>query len=151
MLSKGTAIGDQQYTDSEMKALVDESHRRGIKVAAHAHGTQGIIAAIKAGVDSVEHASLIDDEGIRLAVEYGTTLVMDIFVSDYILQGGEAAGFLPESLEKERMAARLSEMVSGELTRRVPILRSGLMPGFSLMAKMLSSSLIWSSIGMTRA
>ena len=103
VLSKGTAIGDQQYTDSEMKALVDESHRRGIKVAAHAHGTQGIIAAIKAGVDSVEHASLIDDEGIRLAVEYGTTLVMDIFVSDYILQGGEAAGFLPESLEKERM------------------------------------------------
>ena len=72
-------------------------------MAAHAHGTQGIIAAIKAGVDSVEHASLIDDEGIRLAVEYGTTLVMDIFVSDYILQGGEAAGFLPESLEKERM------------------------------------------------
>ena len=70
VLSKGTAIGDQQYTDSEMKALVDESHRRGIKVAAHAHGTQGIIAAIKAGVDSVEHASLIDDEGIRLAVEY---------------------------------------------------------------------------------
>ena len=76
-----------------MKALVDESHRRGIKVAAHAHGTQGIIAAIKAGVDSVEHASLIDDEGIRLAVEYGTTLVMDIFVSDYILRAERLQGF----------------------------------------------------------
>jgi imidazolonepropionase-like amidohydrolase len=103
VLSKGTSVGEQQYTDEEMKAIVDESHRRGLKVAAHAHGAEGIIAAIKAGVDSVEHASLIDDEGIRLAAEYGTTLVMDIFVSDYILQGGEAAGFLPESLAKERM------------------------------------------------
>ena len=81
---------------------MDESHRQGIKVAAHAHGNEAL-SLIKAGVDSIEHASLIDDEGIRLAVEYGTTLVMDIFVSDYILQGGEAAGFLPESLEKERM------------------------------------------------
>lgn len=103
VLSKGTAIGDAQYSSPEMALIVNESHRRGMKVAAHAHGTAGIKAAIVAGVDSIEHASLIDDEGIKLAAEHNASLVMDIFVSDFILAGGEAAGFLPESLAKERM------------------------------------------------
>ncbi len=57
----------------------------GRKIAAHAHGTEGIKNAIKAGIDSIEHASLIDDEGIRLAKEHGTYLVMDIYNDDYIL------------------------------------------------------------------
>ncbi len=103
VLSKGTNVGVQQYTLEEMIVIVDESHRRERKVAAHAHGTEGIRAAIEAGVDSVEHASLIDDEGIRMALERGTFLVMDIYVSDYILEAGEAAGFLAESLDKERI------------------------------------------------
>jgi imidazolonepropionase-like amidohydrolase len=103
VLSKGTSVGAQQYTLEEMATIVDESHRRGLKVAAHAHGTEGIKAAIEAGVDSVEHASLIDDEGIRMAADRGTYLVMDIYVHSYIMEGGIAAGFLPESLEKEKI------------------------------------------------
>jgi imidazolonepropionase-like amidohydrolase len=106
VLSKGTSVGAQQYTLEEMATIVDESQRRGLKVAAHAHGTEGIRAAIQAGVDSVEHASLIDDEGIRMARERGTFLVMDIYVHSYIMEGGVAAGFLPESLEKEKIVGQ---------------------------------------------
>jgi len=103
VLSKGDSVGGQQYTLEEMLAIVEESHQHGRKVAAHAHGADGIRAAIRAGVDSVEHSSLIDDEGIRMARDAGTFLVMDIYNDTYILEMGEAAGFLPESLEKERM------------------------------------------------
>ncbi len=106
VLSKGTRIGAQQFTYEEMAALVDEAHLLGLRVAVHAHGTQGINTAIRAGVDSVEHASLINDEGLALAKEKGTFLSMDIYVSDYILSEGEAAGILPESLAKERIVGQ---------------------------------------------
>ncbi|MFZ6718983.1 amidohydrolase family protein [Undibacterium sp. Ji49W] len=102
VLSKGDAAGAQQYTLEEMQAIVQEAHKLGRKVAAHAHGASGISDAIRAGVDSVEHSSLIDAEGIQLAKQHGTWLVMDIYNDDYILGEGEKAGFLPESLEKER-------------------------------------------------
>ena len=107
VLSKGDEAGAQQYTLEEMKAIVEEAHKLGRKVAAHAHGTSSIRDAIIAGVDSIEHASLIDDEGIRLAREKGTFLAMDIYNDDYILSEGEKAGFLPESLEKERKLGQL--------------------------------------------
>jgi imidazolonepropionase-like amidohydrolase len=103
VLSKGDSVGQQQYTREEMATIVAESHLRDIKVAAHAHGIEGIKAAIEAGVDSVEHASLVDAEGIRMARDAGTFLIMDVYVDTYILEMGEAAGFLPESLEKERI------------------------------------------------
>ena len=106
VLSKGTRVGAQQYTLEEMQALVDEAHLHGRKVAVHAHGTAGIKAAIRAGVDSVEHASFIDDEGIQLAKEKGVYLSMDIYVSDFILSEGEAAGILAESLDKERTVGK---------------------------------------------
>jgi len=110
VLSKGTQIGAVQYTLEEMKALVDEAHAHGRKVAAHAHGTEGIKRAILAGVDSIEHASLIDDEGLELAKRNGTALVMDIYVDDYIINEGKRAGVLEESLEKSRqIATRLRE------------------------------------------
>lgn len=102
VMSKGTNPGAQQFTQEEMDAIVDEAHALGMKVAAHAHGTEGIKAAIRAGVDSVEHASILDDEAIQLALEYNTTLVMDIYVSDYILETGAEVGMLEESLQKER-------------------------------------------------
>ena len=102
VMSKGTSLGAQQFTQEEMNAIVDEAHTLGMKVAAHAHGTNGIQAAIRAGVDSVEHASILDDETIRLALEYETALVMDIYVSDYILESGTEVGMLEESLAKER-------------------------------------------------
>lgn len=102
VLSAGTAVGAQQFTEEEMRAIVDEAHLAGRRVAAHAHGAAGIRTAIRAGVDSIEHASLIDAEGIRAACRAGTYLSMDVYVSDYILTEGAAAGILEESLAKER-------------------------------------------------
>jgi imidazolonepropionase-like amidohydrolase len=107
VLSKGDSVGGQQYTFDEMQELVDEAHRHDRKVAAHAHGTEGIKAAIRAGVDSIEHASLIDAEGIRLAKEHGTFLVMDIYNDTFILEHGASVGMLEESLEKERQIGQL--------------------------------------------
>lgn len=106
VFSKGTTIGAQQYTSEEMEAIVDEAHQLGMKVAVHAHGEIGIRTAINAGVDSVEHASFISDDAIQMAIERGTALSMDIYVSDFILSEGEAAGALPESLAKERQVGK---------------------------------------------
>ncbi|MGH7754521.1 MAG: amidohydrolase family protein, partial [Gemmatimonadales bacterium] len=105
VLSKGDQPGTQQYTLEEMQALVEEAHTLGRRVAAHAHGAGGIKAAIRAGVDSIEHASLIDDEGIQLARERGTYLVVNLYTGAYILEHGAEVGMLPESLEKARMVA----------------------------------------------
>src|SRR6266851_3359445 len=107
VLSKGDQPGTPQYTLEEMQAIEEEAHKLGRKVAAHAHGTQSIKDAIRAGIDSVEHCSLIDDEGIRLAKEKGTFLVFDIYDDDYILQMGPKVGMLPESIEKERKIGAL--------------------------------------------
>ena len=107
VLSKGDDVGVQQYELEEMRAIVEEAHKLGRKVAAHAHRTEGIKAAILAGVDSIEHASLIDEEGIRLAREWGTFLVMDIYNDTFILEKGEEVGMLPESLAKERQIGQL--------------------------------------------
>ena len=102
VLSKGTKVGAQQYSQEEMTAIVTEAHLRGLTVAAHAHGTDGIKSAIKAGVNSVEHVSFVDDEAIQLAKDKGTYFSMDIYDTEYILGEGEKAGILPESLDKER-------------------------------------------------
>jgi len=107
VLSKGDQPGTPQYTVEELTAIVEEAHKLGRKVAAHAHGTQSIKDAIHAGIDSVEHSSLIDDEGIKLAKEHGTYLVFDIYNDDYILSHGAEAGMLPESIEKEKKIGRL--------------------------------------------
>jgi len=107
VLSKGTKVGVQQYSLEEMQMVVAEAHRRGVIVAAHAHGTEGIYAAIEAGVDSVEHASFIDDAGIKLAKKNGTYLSMDIYVTEFILGEGAKAGILEESLAKERETGTL--------------------------------------------
>ncbi len=106
VLSKGTKVGAPQYTIEELTALVEEAHSHGLKVASHAHGSEGIVNALKAGVDTIEHASFIDDEGIQLARENGAYLNMDIYVTEFILGEGEAAGILPESLEKERVVGQ---------------------------------------------
>jgi len=107
VLSKGDLPGTPQYTLEELTAIVEEAHKLGRKVAAHAHGTQSIKDAIHAGIDSVEHSSLIDDEGIKLAKEHGTYLVFDIYDDDYILSHGLETGMLPESIEKEKKLGRL--------------------------------------------
>jgi imidazolonepropionase-like amidohydrolase len=107
VLSKGDQPGTPQYTLEEMTAIAEEAHKLGRKVAAHAHGTQSIKDATRAGIDSIEHSSLIDDEGIALAKQHGTYLVFDIYNDDYILQEGAKAGMLPESIEKEKKIGRL--------------------------------------------
>ncbi|MBS1876444.1 MAG: amidohydrolase family protein [Acidobacteria bacterium] len=107
VLSKGDQPGTPQYTVEELKAIVEEAHKLGRKVAAHAHGTQSIKDAINAGIDSVEHCSLIDAEGIALAKQHGTFLVFDIYNDDFILKEGPKAGMLPESIEKERQIGKL--------------------------------------------
>src|SRR5207248_11479185 len=107
VLSKGDLPGAPQYTLEEMQAIAAEAHKLGRKVAAHAHGTESIKDAIRAGIDSIEHSSLIDDEGIRLAKEHGTFLVFDFYKDDYILSMGEKVGMLPESIEKEKKLGRL--------------------------------------------
>ena len=106
VLSKTDSAGAQQYDLTEMKALVDEAHMLGLKVAVHAHGTSGIKDAIRAGVDTVEHASLADEEAFALAKQHGTYFSMDIYDDDYILAEGEKNGMFKESLEKERMLGR---------------------------------------------
>jgi imidazolonepropionase-like amidohydrolase len=107
VMSKGDQPGTPQYTLEEMQAIAEEAHKLGRKVAAHAHGTQSIKDAIRAGIDSIEHASLIDDEGIALAKQHGTFLVFDIYNDDYILAHGAEVGMLAESIEKERQIGKL--------------------------------------------
>ena len=126
---QGWSIRAEQYTLEEMQAIVSEAHRLGRKVAAHAHGTESIKDAIRAGVDSVEHCSFIDDEGIRLAKERDTYLVFDIYNDDYILSQGEKNGVLPESLEKKRQSAGCSERTSARHFRRGPGWRLARTPG----------------------
>jgi imidazolonepropionase-like amidohydrolase len=103
VMSKGDTVGGQQYSLTEMRAIVDEAHMLGLKVAVHAHGTEGIKDAIRAGVDTIEHASLADDEGFALAKQHGTWFSMDIYDDDYILAEGTKNGLFAESLQKEKM------------------------------------------------
>jgi len=107
VLSKGDTPGAPQYTQEELKAIADEAHKLGRKVAAHAHGTQSIKDSILAGIDTIEHSSLIDDEGINLAKQHHTYLDFDIYNDDYILAEGAKHGMLPESIEKEKGVGRL--------------------------------------------
>ena len=103
VFSKTDSVGGQQYDLAEMKALVDEAHMLGLRVAVHAHGASGIKDAIRAGVDTIEHASLADDEAFKLAKEHGTWFSMDIYNDDYIQAEGAKNGVFKESLDKERM------------------------------------------------
>jgi imidazolonepropionase-like amidohydrolase len=102
VFSHGDTPGAQQLTFEEMKAIVDEAHMTGLRVAAHAHGTSGIKDAIRAGVDTIEHASLVDEEGIRLARERGSYFSMDIYNTDYTQAEGAKNGVLEENLKKDR-------------------------------------------------
>jgi len=107
VLSEEESVGAPQYTQAEMDAIVDEAHMWGRKACAHAHGTQAIKMAVRAGVASVEHGSLIDQEGIELLKEHGTYLVADIYNDDYILAEFTKLGFPPNIIEKEKLVGRL--------------------------------------------
>ena len=101
VLSEEESVGAPQFSLEEMQVLVEEAARWGKKVAAHAHGTEGIKMAVKAGVASIEHGSLIDDEGIRMMLERGTYLVGDVYNHEYIMSEFKRLGYPDAILEKE--------------------------------------------------
>ncbi|WP_332658161.1 Xaa-Pro dipeptidase [Brevundimonas sp.] len=107
VFSRNTEPGQQQMTLDELTAVADEAHMWGIKVAAHAHGASGIADAIRAGIDTIEHASLIDAEGIRLAVQHGTWLSMDIYNTDFTQATGTEFGVTEDNLRKDREIGQL--------------------------------------------
>jgi imidazolonepropionase-like amidohydrolase len=107
VLSEEESVGAPQFSQEEMNAVVSEAAMWGRKVAAHAHGAEAIKRALRAGVASVEHASLIDDEGIRLAKEKGAYLVMDIYNDDYIMSEYKRLGYPQKILDKEAKVGRL--------------------------------------------
>jgi len=82
VMTHSSAVGAQQYSDEELEAIVDEAHRAGLRVAAHAHGDAGIRACIRAGVDCIEHGSLASDDTIQQMVEHGTFLVPTSYLSE---------------------------------------------------------------------
>jgi imidazolonepropionase-like amidohydrolase len=106
VFSKGTRVGLQQYTPEEVAAIVDEAHMHGRRVAVHAHGANGIKVALKAGVDTIEHASLIDQEGLDLAQKTGAFLSMDILNTEYTQSEGPRRGEMEEFLRKDREVAQ---------------------------------------------
>jgi len=93
VLSKGDDPQASQYTLEEMKAIVADAHRLGRKVAAHAHGAQGILWASEAGVDSIEHGSYINDEAIAVMKKNGTYLVPTLYLEDWMLESGHLPDF----------------------------------------------------------
>ncbi|APG63694.1 Xaa-Pro dipeptidase [Sphingorhabdus lutea] len=107
VFSRNTTPGQQQLSLIELTAIVDEAKQWGLKTAAHAHGAEGIKAAIKAGFTTIEHASLVDDDGIKLAIQYGTYFGMDIFNTEYTQSEGAKNGVLEENLKKDRDIAQI--------------------------------------------
>ena len=103
VLSEEESVGAPQFSQEEMNTLVAEARMWEKKVAAHAHGAEAIKMAIRAGVASVEHGGLIDEEGVQLALEHGTYLVPDILTDEWILANGKAMGLPDKIIEKERV------------------------------------------------
>jgi imidazolonepropionase-like amidohydrolase len=109
VFSRNTEPGQQQLSESELRVIADEAHQWGLRVAAHAHGGDGIKAAIKAGIDTIEHASLVDDEGIKLAVARTRPVwfSMDIYNTEYTQAEGAKNGVLEDNLRKDREVAQI--------------------------------------------
>lgn len=105
--SEEESVGGPQFSQEEMNAVVEEAAMWGKKVAAHAHGTEGIKRAILAGVASIEHGSLLDNECIQLMKQKGTYLVADIYNDDYIISEFKKMGFPDKTIEKEKKIGRL--------------------------------------------
>ena len=102
VLTHGSNPQSQEFTPEELAAAVDEANHFGLRVASHAHSPEGIKNAIRAGVASVEHASLIDDEGIALAKQHGTYLDMDIYDEECIQEEGKNGSMTADFLEHDR-------------------------------------------------
>lgn len=117
VLSKGDDPQASQFTLEEMKAIVADAHRLGRKVAAHAHGAQGILWATEAGVDSIEHGSYIDDAGIRAMKQRGTYLVPTVYLQTWMLENAQSIGLPP--------------MYAGKMRQIIGVARNNLSHAFS--------------------
>lgn len=106
VLTSGTNPGAPEFTEDEIRAAVETATENGTHVAAHAHGTEGIKRAVRAGVRSIEHGSILDAEAIELMVERGTYLVADLYDSDYIEEVGPELGYSEEVMRKTAMTAQ---------------------------------------------
>jgi len=102
VLSLGDNPQASQYTQEELRAIIADAHRLGRKVAAHAHGAQGILWATEAGVDSIEHGSYIDDAGIAAMKQHGTYLVPTLYLGDWFLENAPKTGVPPSMLAKAK-------------------------------------------------
>jgi imidazolonepropionase-like amidohydrolase len=102
VLTEGTTPSAPEFSEAEIRAAVEEASLYGTHVAAHAHGAEGIKRAVRAGVRSIEHGSLMDDEAIALMAEHGTYLVADIWMGDWTLEQGQREGWSPDVMRKLR-------------------------------------------------
>lgn len=122
VLSFGDDPRTSQYTLEELKAIISDAHRLGRKAAAHAHGGDGIKLAVLAGVDSIEHGSYIDDEGIRLMKEHKTWLVPTVYLGDWLIENAEAIKLPKPLLEKAKVTLPMARQnIARAIKAGVPI------------------------------
>lgn len=122
VLSEGDAVGTTQYTYEEMKAMVEEAHRHERKVAAHAHGTEGIKIATRAGVASIEHGSFLDEEGARMMAKAGTYLVPTLMAGEAVEKFAKSGVLKGLRAEKGlAAAAAMRNAIKLAVANRVPI------------------------------
>jgi imidazolonepropionase-like amidohydrolase len=122
VLSLADEVDTPQLTQDEMDAIVEEAHRLRKKVAAHAHGAQGAKVAIRAGVDSIEHGSFLDDEALRMMKDKGTYLVPTLLAGEYVAGKAAVRQYPPEIAEKARQAVAVrSKMFKNALRLGVKI------------------------------
>jgi imidazolonepropionase-like amidohydrolase len=124
VLTEGTIPGAPEFSEAEIRAAVEEAALNEVFVAAHAHGAKGIANAVRAGVRSIEHGSLMDDESIELMAQHGTYLVADIYCGDWIEEQGRERGWSPNVLRKN---AETTEAQRDGFTKAV---KAGVKVGF---------------------
>jgi imidazolonepropionase-like amidohydrolase len=123
-MSAGTDPRTTDYSEDELRAAVSAAREKGRDVAAHAHGTEGIKRAVRAGVRTIEHASMLDDEAIQLIKQHGAFIVPNPYTNSYMLERGAAGGYQPYQLEKAKEIYTLKL----ESTRRA--IRAGVQIGY---------------------
>ena len=122
MLPQESAAGATEFDETELRAMVQEAHRQGRKVAAHAQGPEAIRRAVEAGVDSIEHGGLIDEASARRMKEKGVFLVPTLYRLDWVLENAEKNGAPAAALERLRRARQLArEHVAKAIQSGVPV------------------------------
>lgn len=109
IMSVGDDPGVQSFTDAELAAFSDETHRHGKKITAHIHGAGAVKSAVRAGFDSIEHGTMMDEEAIEMMVESGTWLVPTVYVLDFIVGSGQSRRMTPEIMAKAREVAKVRD------------------------------------------